>query len=168
MRAARSYSRWISSRLKSVMARKSRLGMGWSVKMTVRVCELYTTGGTTPRRYELEDIAAQVFVLEDLRHPLLDLRSVEHDALDWIVRQLEQHVLEQRGEHGVQPAGADVLHALVGLAGDARDLAHPLRRELQRRPLGGDQRRVLLGERVLRLRHDAHEVVFRQRPQLNA
>src|SRR6266550_4666915 len=163
MRAARSNSRWISSRLKSVMARKSPLGMGWSVKMTVRVCELYTTGGTTPRRYELEDIPPQVFVLEDLRHPLLDLRSVEHDALDWIVRQLEQHVLEQRGEHGVQPAGADVLHPLVHLGGDARDLLHAVGLELERRAVRLAQRGVLLGERVLRLGHDADEIGFGER-----
>ena len=43
-----------------------------------------------------------------------------------VVRQLEQHVLHQRGHDGVQPAGADVLHPVVGHGRDPRDLGDPV------------------------------------------
>src|SRR5204863_438688 len=62
----------------------------------------------------------------------------------------------------MQPPGADVLHALVHLRCDARDLLHPVGRELELRALGRDQRRVLLRQRVLGLRHDADEIGFAQ------
>ena len=77
------------------------------------------------------------------------------------IRKLEQHVLEQRRHHRVQPARADVLHALVHQRGDARDLGDAVRRELELRAVGLDERGVLLGQRVLRLRHDADEILLR-------
>ena len=70
--------------------------------------------------------------------------------------------------HRVQPARADVLHALVHQRGDARDLGDAVGGEVELRPLGLDERGVLLGERVLRLRHDADEVLLGERLELDA
>src|SRR5437879_13273426 len=70
--------------------------------------------------------------------------------------------------HGVEPARADVLHLLVRLRRDAGDLLDAVGGELERGALGGAQRRVLLGERVLGLREDAHEVLLGERLQLDA
>src|SRR5437867_10772400 len=50
------------------------------------------------------------------------------------------------GHDRVQPAGADVLHALVRLGGDAGDLLDAVVRELERRALGGAQGGVLRSE----------------------
>src|SRR6266480_4369314 len=90
MRRARSNRRPTSSRLRSVTARKSRLAMG---------CPFY-----------LEDIAAQVFVIDDAGEPVAHPLAVEHDVLLGEVGQVEQHFFEQRGHDGVEPARADVLH----------------------------------------------------------
>src|SRR5205085_1878060 len=79
------------------------------------------------------------------------------------VGQLVEHVLEQRRHHGVQAAGADVLHALVHARRSPSDLADAVVGEREQRALRLDQRLVLLGERVLGLRHDADEVVLRER-----
>ena len=68
----------------------------------------------------------------------------------------------------MQTARADVLHALVHQRGDARDLGDAVGRELELRAFGLDERRVLLRERVLRLRHDAHEVLLGERLELDA
>ena len=68
----------------------------------------------------------------------------------------------------MQPPGADVLHALVHLCRDARDFLHAVRGELERRAIRRAQRRVLLGEGILRLRHDAHEIGLGQRRELDA
>src|SRR5439155_18544543 len=69
----------------------------------------------------LQNVLPEVLVLDDPQQPLPHRRPVEHDVFGRIVWQLEHHVLEQRRHHGVQPPGADVLHALVHLCRDARD-----------------------------------------------
>ena len=67
----------------------------------------------------------------------------------------------------MQASRSDVLHALVHPRRHARQLGDPLGRELERGALGFHQRGVLLGERILRLRHDAHEVGFGERLELH-
>src|SRR5205823_1053433 len=170
MRRARSNRRRISSRVRSVMARKSRLLMdspGGGQNDRGRLLIL-PAGECPDKRPALEDVAAQVLVLDDLREALPYPGRVELNALFGEVGQLEQHVFEQVGHDGVEPAGADVFHALVGLGRDAGDLLDAVGRELERGALGGAQRGVLLGERVLGLRHDADEVLLGERLQLHA
>src|SRR5947208_11420567 len=79
----------------------------------------------------LEDVAPQILVFEDLRKALAHLGGVEDEVLDRVVGQLEQQLFEQRGHHGVQPAGADIFHLLVRLRRDARDLADAVGGELE-------------------------------------
>src|SRR5438105_762764 len=134
------------------------------------------TGGERPARSRapnviiaiLEDVPAQILILHDPEQPLPDSGSVEHDVLDGIIGQLEEHFLEQRREHRVQPPGSDVLHALVYLGGDTGDLFDAIGGELERRAVGRTESRVLFGQRVLGLRHDADEVRFSERRQLHA
>src|SRR3989441_1169357 len=132
----------------------------------------YTTlfrsrAGQSSRANPLKDVAPQVLVVHDLAEPGAHLVRVELDALLGQLGEVEQHVLEQGGHHGVEPPGADVLHALVGLRGDAGDLLDAVVGELERRPLGRAQGGVLLGEGVLGLGHDADEVRLGERLQLD-
>src|SRR5213594_21635 len=149
IRSARSKRLRISSRVKSAIARKSRLAMAVG-------------------RCGLQNVAPQVLVLDDRAEPLAHARGVEDDVLGGVVRELEQELLEQRRHHGVEPARADVLHLLVRLCRDAGDLLDPVRGELELGPLRRAQRGVLPRERVLGLGEDAHEVLLGERLQLDA
>src|SRR5436190_11509977 len=153
---------------------RRRQGRGWPRRFgtAVTACDAQhsKSGDETRQLVHIEasqNVFAQVLVLDDPQQPLPYRRPVEHDVLGRIVGQLEQHVLEQRREHSVQPPRPDVFHPLVHLRRDARDLLHAVGRELECRAIRRAQRRVLLGQRVLRLRHDAHEVGFGERRQLD-
>ena len=86
------------------------------------------------------------------------IAGIHRDFLTTPVGQLEEHVLEQRRHHRVKTPCTDVLHALVDLGGSARDLRDAIGLEHQACTFRFHERAVLLRERVLRLRHDAHEV----------
>ena len=68
----------------------------------------------------------------------------------------------------MQPAGTDVLHALIHLRREPCDLANPVLGEVERRAVGAHQRGVLFRERVLRLGHDANKVLLGEGLQFNA
>src|SRR6185312_17319452 len=72
----------------------------------------------------LQNVFPEILIFDDLEQALAHRGRVEHDVLRGIVGQLEHHFLEQRRHHGVQPPRADVLHPLVDLGRDPRDLAH--------------------------------------------
>src|SRR4051812_48984609 len=97
----------------------------------------------------LQDVFPKILILDDFEQALAHRGRVEHDVLRRILGQLEHHFLEQGRHHGMQATRADVLHPLVDLGRDARDLAHAVGRKLERRAVGLAQRRVLLGQRVL-------------------
>src|SRR3989442_10122012 len=81
----------------------------------------------------------------------------------------DPHDLQHVGHDGVEATRADVLHPLVRLGGDPRDLLDTVVSELEPRSLGGAQGRVLLGEGVLGLGHDADEVLLdRKSTRLNS
>src|SRR5947207_760458 len=100
----------------------------------------------------LQDVPAEILVFHDSQQPLPDGGSVEHDVLDGIIGQLEEHFLEQRAEHRVQPPGPDVLHALVHLGGDTRALFDASGGELARRTIGHTEAGGPCGARVAGLR----------------
>src|SRR6266576_3573511 len=85
------------------------------------------------RAGELENVAAQVFVARDLGEALAHGGGVEDDVFGRVVGEREQHLLEQRGHHGVQAAGADVFKLLVDLGRDPGDLTHAILGELEGR-----------------------------------
>src|SRR5207302_9836713 len=83
--------------------------------------------------FYLADIATQVFVIDDAGEPVAHFLAVEHDVLLGEVGEVEQHFFKKGGHDGVEAARADVLHALVRLGGDARDLLDAVGGELERR-----------------------------------
>ena len=80
----------------------------------------------------------------------------------------EGEFFEQPLEDRVQPAGADVLRGLVHLVGESASASMASSVNSSVDAFGLQQRRVLLGERVLRLGEDADEVVLGQVLQLDA
>src|ERR1700682_1144534 len=108
MRRARSKSCSISLRLKSVIVRKSRFAIGSRVGQNdsrMRQGGFYPgeRGGTRLIGDPLlQDVLAQVLVLDDAHQPLAYGRPVEDDVLGGKIGQLEHHFFEQRREDGVQ------------------------------------------------------------------
>src|SRR6185503_12509811 len=117
---------------------------------------------------ELEDVAAQIFVLDERLQVRVDVARVDDDALAATVGGLERDRLEQSLEHRVQPPRADVLAAVVDLKRDLGEPPHAARLERDREALGLEQARVLLRQRRARLRENAHEVVDAERRELDA
>ena len=68
----------------------------------------------------------------------------------------------------MQAPGADVLGAFVDFMRDLGEAAHAVGGKFQLHAFGGQQRGVLLGQRMLRFGQDALEVVCAQRRQFNA
>ena len=67
----------------------------------------------------------------------------------------------------MQAARADVFGRLIHLGGETRDFLQRVIGEIELDPLGFEQRRVLLGERVLRLFEDADKIVHGERFQFD-
>src|SRR5690606_14068952 len=65
----------------------------------------------------LQNVAPQVLVLDGALEPLADGRGIDHDLASALVREVEEDVLEQRREDGVQPPCTDVLHPRVHVGG---------------------------------------------------
>ena len=110
----------------------------------------------------------EILVLEDPVEALAHVGGGDGDGRLSERGRLEARSSSTRSMIGVQAARADVLHPRVDRGGDARDLGDGVVVNLQRHLLGGEQRDVLLGERVLRLGQDAHEVLVGERLQLDA
>ena len=127
-----------------------------------RACE------AAPPTAPQQDVLREVLVLEDPLQALAHVGGGDRDRrlaeLGRLERQIVEHALHDR----VQPAGADVLHARVHQRRDARDLGDRVGADVERHLLRREQRRVLLGQRVLGLGQDADEVLIGQRLQLDA
>src|SRR5512133_4351953 len=111
----------------------------------------------------LQDIPALFLVVDDGS----DFASNEftrnyYASVGDICRSVEENILEQRREHGMEPPRADILHLLVDIGRHASDLANAIIREFQLDPFGGEKCTVLLDERVLRDRQDLGKILGRQ------
>src|SRR5690606_13042977 len=93
-------------------AKYRRSGRGGKTR-AVRGCPRGRAVRRGPRRTAgtraSEDVAPQVLVLDDALEPLADVRRADDDAALTALREVEEDVLEQRGQDGVQAASADVL-----------------------------------------------------------
>ena len=77
-------------------------------------------------------------------------------------------IVEHLLHDGVQAARADVLGPFIHLEGEVRHFLERFRSELQLQSFSIEQRRVLLGQRRLRLGENLDEVFDRQRLQFDA
>src|SRR5690606_20263171 len=177
-----------SSLEKSGMARKSRCKTGWvegkeevglpatSWQQPASSCWKLATGcwllaaPRTPRNgldWPLKDVLPQILVVHDCLEAVAHGGAVHIDRVGTAVGEVEQRVLEQRSHDRVQAAGSDVLHPVVNGCRYPRDLLDPVFGEGERGPFCLNESGVLLGECVLGLGHDAHEVLLRERLQLD-
>src|SRR5947209_6406949 len=117
---------------------------------------------------ELQDVAAQILVLDDIRELLADVSGVNLHVLFLQVRRFERDFVEHFLEDGVQTPGADVFGLLVHAGGEARDGGYGCVGNVELDAFGIQQRDVLLDERILRLRQNADEIFFLQGLQLDA
>ena len=69
----------------------------------------------------LENVAAQVLVLHDIRQLLLHVGGVHFKGFLLHFRSFEGNFLENFFQNGVQAARADIFGVLVHLGGEARD-----------------------------------------------
>src|SRR5215203_3801984 len=129
-----------------------------------RVCAAIT-GNTTTRS---QDVARQIFVADDVVEHAADVRVVDRHRLVGEVRPLERDLVEQLFHHGMEAPRPDVFRLVVDFGGERRNAIDGLLGESERDALGVEQRDVLLDQRVLRLREDAHEVVAPERLELHA
>src|SRR5271157_639633 len=116
----------------------------------------------------LQDIAAQVLVLDDIGELLVDVGRVDLHIFLFQIRGFEGKLVENLFKNGVQAARADVFRLLVDAGGEARDGRHGIIGKYEFNAFGIQQRDGLFQKRVLRLREDADEVLFLKRLQFDA
>src|SRR6266852_1062335 len=116
----------------------------------------------------LQDVAAQILVLDDIGELLVHISRIHFDVFLLEVRSLEGQLVEDFFENGVEAAGADVFRLLVDHGSELRDGVDGVVGDVELDAFGFEQRDVLLNERVLGLGENADEVFFLERLQLNA
>src|SRR5690606_27604310 len=164
MASARRKSDSSSSREKSCMARKSRCTADRLEGEKHQYYLLNTPYSLLPSKY----ILAQILILRNHLQPLPHNLAIYPDRIRPAVGQVEQVFFEQRGHHGMQPPRSDVLHTVIHGCCDTRNRLDPVRSELERCTVCLYQRRILLRERILRLRHYPHEILLGERLKLHA
>src|SRR5262249_7713885 len=96
-----------------------------------------------------QNVASEAGTLERRLELLAHVLPGHADLLLAALGHVEQHVFEQGRDHCVQAPRADVLHLLVHPHGDLRDFVDGLVVERELDAVGGEQRLVLLDQRVL-------------------
>jgi hypothetical protein len=126
--------------------------------------------GSGSRRWStrsLQDEPRQVRPLHEAADLLLHVRRVDPHRLAAAVGGGVAHLLQQLLEHGLEPAGADVLDLAVDVVGEGGQGLDGLVGELQRDALGGQEGDVLLDQARLGLDQDAGQVVAAERLELD-
>src|SRR5216684_150117 len=116
----------------------------------------------------LQDVAAQILVLDDIGELLVHIGRIHFDVLLLEVRSFEGKLIENLFEDGVEAAGADVFSLLVDDGCKLRDGVDGVVGDVQLHAFGFEQRDVLLDERVFGLGGNADKVFFLLRLQLDA
>ena len=103
----------------------------------------------------LKNKLAEIFILDDAGQPFIDHLLVYDHLFGTGVRSVEKNVFQQGGHDGMEASRTDVFRLGVHEAGGLRHGAHPVLREAQMYPFGGQQGFILFGERILRLGENA-------------
>src|SRR6266851_5691477 len=117
---------------------------------------------------ELQNLAAQILVLDDIRELLGNVGGVHLYVLFLQVGRFERNFVENLFENGVQAPRADIFCLLVHACGKSRDGGDGIFGNVQLHAFGLQERHVLLDERVLRLGENANEIFFLQGLQFDA
>src|SRR5467141_3924278 len=117
---------------------------------------------------ELQDVAAQILVLDDVRELFGDVGGVNLHVFLLEVGRFERDFVENFFEDGVQAAGADVFGLFVHAGGEAGDRGNGIFGNVEFDAFGLQERYVLLDERILRLGQNANKIFFLQRLQFDA
>src|SRR5215472_12188396 len=113
-------------------------------------------------------VAREVLVFDQVRQGRADVLDLDADGAARVFGTREGNLFEQPFHAGVEAAGADVLEGAIDPLRVARDLANGFLGELKIDALGPQKSRVLLQQRVLRLRQDPNEVFLGQGIELDA
>ena len=117
---------------------------------------------------ELQDVAAQILVLDDVRKLLGNVGGVNLHVFLLEVGRFERDFVQNFFEDGVEAAGADVFCLLIHVSGKAGDSGDSVFRDVKLDAFGFQQRDVLLDERILGLGQDANKIFFLQGLQFDA
>src|SRR5579859_6017497 len=100
----------------------------------------------------LQDIAAQILILNDIGELLDYVGGIDLDILLLQIGRLEGKLVENLFKDGVKAPGADVFGLLVNAGGKARDGCNGIFGEVELDAFGLKKRNVLLDESIFRLR----------------
>src|SRR6266566_386496 len=117
---------------------------------------------------ELQDVAAQILVLDDVRELLGDVGGVNLHVLLFEVGRFERDFVQNFFEDGVEAAGADIFGLLVHAGGEAGDGGDRVFGDVELDTFGLQERDVLLDERIFRLGQNTNKIFFLERMQLDA
>src|SRR5262249_9648545 len=117
--------------------------------------------GPCDRDQSLEDVAAEVLVLDDLGEHFLDVGGINADRFLLQIRTFERNLVQKLLHNRMQPSGADVFRAFVHGSSKARDLLNRIVLERQLDALSFKQRNVLFDQRVLWFGENADEIFDR-------
>src|SRR6267142_397491 len=116
----------------------------------------------------LQNVAAQILVLDDIRELLGNVGGVHLYVLFLQVGRFERNFVENFFENGVQAPRADIFCLLVHACGELRDGGDRIFGNVELDAFGLKERHVLLDERVLRLGENSNEIFFLQGLQFDA
>src|SRR6476469_1244218 len=147
--------------------KKKRTGIarldGWSLGRNLT--QYSVTPGFHPRFSE--DIARQIFVLQDRREPLADVARIDGDFPAMHLGRRKRDLVQQALENSMQPARADIFRALVDVGRDQRDFLDRVFGESKMNAFGFQQGFILLDQRILRFGQNPHEIRFTKGTELD-
>src|SRR5437899_5928931 len=111
---------------------------------------------------ELQDVAAQILVLDDVRKLLGNVGGVNLHVFLLEVGRFERDFVQNFFEDGVESASANVFGLLIHVSRKAGDGGDSVFGDVKLDAFGFQQRDVLLDERVLRLGQNTNKVFFLQ------
>src|SRR6266540_5192740 len=115
----------------------------------------------------LKYIPAQVFALQHILKAFLNILRVDGDLDALFIGRVKGYLIKQALHDRVEPAGPDILRAIIHLGRDVGDLLDRVGGKIDRHLFRGKESDLLFDERVLRLGQDPDEFRLAERIQLH-